>query len=283
MTDSSERHFLEAVALIINLCEDESEPHKRAVNSSKQSGQVLREAFVARWRPAKHIEVRATPAERRSLLEVFKYLSISVLETVAKTCRLWLQTARDEELWTERFVTDFKVRRTENGRCYRTEYLSRYLSTCWYCDLPIPDLAMECPQISRLLCLKCALLPDCRVVPVKALAKQFCITPELLQYLHVPVFVTQRQPCTYAAMFVRKVRPYYERRRNELVQHLSRSVSKATVRQLKEFDFKKVFAWNASVGPIHMMALFIFCGKSEATECLPDSLKHFIDHCKLLS
>lgn len=267
--------------LIVNLCEDDSEPQKR--QPSKQSSQVAREDFIARWRPAKHVEIRITPAERRSLLEVFKHLSISSLETAARACRLWLQIARDEEIWVERFITDFKARRIENGRCYRTEYLTRYLSTCWHCDLPIPDMAIECSAISRLLCTKCAFLPECRVVPVKTLAKQFCFASGLLEYLSVPMFVSQRQVCTYVALLIRKVLPYYERRRNQLVQLLPRSVSKATVKQLKDFDFKKVFAWNASIGPIHMMALFIFCGKSEATECLQDSLKHFIDHCKLLS
>lgn len=269
-------------SLVIDLCDEPPAPQKKPP-SNLHSRHMFRKEFVAKWLPGKLLEIRVTPTERRSLLEVFKYLSVSNLEVAARTCRVWLQVERDEEIWTERFVTDFRVRKTESGRCYRTEYLSRLLGTCWNCGFLIPDLAVECPEINRLLCLKCSQQPDCRVVPVSALIKQFCFSPELLTYLHVPTFEINRQNCTYAAMLTRKLRPYYERRRNELVHLLPRSISKSTKKQLQEFDFKKVFAWSGSIGPVHMMALFIFCGKNEATESLEDSLKHFIDHCKLLS
>ena len=227
---------------------------------------------------------KASVTSRRLLLESFRYLSATEVETVsALVCKEWYEVSRDEELWADLFSASFPAQK-QKKQCAsnRAKYIAYALGACWHCNrlVDLKDIKEKSKVGSRPLCTVCADSEECTIIDLRQYFQYRLIQTSTGKMLHFPYFVAQNShKRSYLAALATKIIPYAKKRAQLLLttmqelgepEKLLQKVHKFAPEQFYLSDYYKAVRPSDQV-------IAQFCGKNEKRENFNDSYSTCIE------
>jgi hypothetical protein len=182
------------------------------------------------------------PANRRVLLECFKYLDVRTLVAVGGICKAWHHVSWEDEIWNMH-IPGVLGKGTAKGSG-RAAYVFACFTLCIHCKKPLQsnERHMICPLTNRPKCLTCFANRIYQPLTLDWVKREDDLSARTIKELNIPIFDFHNRKCIYLYMLEGKLGHYRKQRALQLIKNgnpeLAHIFTPATCEYLQNMDEK---------------------------------------------